>query len=68
MIRLTDEGYGFLGEFDRVAQEWNLKVVEDLSDDEKRIAEGLLKKMVDSTCELLEDDCRESKECRKKHA
>ncbi len=68
MIRLTDEGVAFLGEFDRVAQEWNAKVVENLTDDEKRIAEDLLQKMVDNTCELLGDDCKEPGECHKKHA
>ena len=67
VIRLTQSGLDFLEGFTSTADKWSDQVVKGLSTEEKRLAEGLLQRMVDNTCELLEDDCKEPGECSKKH-
>ena len=58
VIKVTDEGSAFLAEVEHVASDFNDRMMEGLSADEMKLAEGLIQKMVDNVCELPDDDCR----------
>lgn len=65
VINLTDEGRELLSKLAEIAGEWDKQMIAGLSNEEKKLAEGLLKRMADNACALIEEDCEGRHGCSK---
>lgn len=67
VVEMTEQGRELLGELAQIAQRWNEQMIEGFSADELEVAEGLLQRMADNACALIDDECEGKHACTKKH-